>query len=120
MTLHSTSKHVTFVAGGMLAYGVVADQPADAAIITQGLFGTVVGGPFDGITGSGSFSYDDTPWAGSEMGGVAGDIIGYAPPGSIAPPGFDTLDLSFTIFGQTFLGTDHAFFPFGAFSRPHH
>ena len=63
MTLHSTSKHVTFVAGGMLAYGVVADQPTDAAIITQGLFGTVVGGPFDGITGSGSFSYDDTPWA---------------------------------------------------------
>ena len=115
MTLHSTSKHVTFVAAGMLAYGVVADQPAEATTITQGLFGTVVGGAFDGFTGSGSFSYDDSTFVGLENGPEAGDPVFYTPPGGITGFDiFDSLNLSFTIFNQTFTGGQDANFPFGA------
>ena len=60
-----------------------------AAIIVEQLDGVVVGGPFTGTVGTGSFTYDD-----SVIFGAGSEFIGP----------LDGLIVEFTIFGQLFTG----------------
>ena len=70
--------------------------PARAAIIVEALEGIVVGGPFAGTVGNGSFTYDD-----SLIFGSGSEFIGP----------LDGLAVEFTIFGQLFTELDDIAFP---------
>lgn len=89
---------VSLLTAGLAALTLGA-PPAGATIITHGVVATVVAGPFAGAVGVGSFSYDDT-----DITGVGGETIMAA----------QSLTLTFTLFGQTFVesnDSDYASFP---------
>jgi hypothetical protein len=83
-----------FLAACALTLAAAAPS-ARAALVTESLTGIVMGGPFAGTVGTGSFSYDDSLI-------VAGDeILGVA----------DGLTIGFSILGQTFTERDDLAFP---------
>ncbi len=90
-------KLLSFVTTALLCVNIVSSAGAVTVEVT--VEGTVVGGTFDGTTGSGTLTYDDTA-----LNPVGIDVLSWLDGG---------LTLDFTIFGQTFHATDDANFPTG-------
>jgi hypothetical protein len=86
--------------GVTLSLGILLSIGNANALTTNSLTGTVFGGFYDGIVGTGSFTYDE-----SLISGIGAEEI-------FAIDGIDALTVDFTIFGQTFTEANDIDSPF--------